>query len=647
VSTHSISLYTLKNTLLLPTVHLVRPDKHNQVTDKDIAEIVKNELFNPSTPRNNICVRQWKHIKNVFSSIIGVIHRLYSTTVGKIFDDEFEDYDMTESDCEQEDQPSDVHMLLQDIQIEFSNIQETMKHLKFQNINDLNVIAEISYELDEGDSLLEEFKKKYREMDNFKDVIELVNNHETNFKEIRAEFNRLVLKHHASCHTLINNYYKDKKLKETPSSDESVVLYDWHAQIYTTCVKVYQDATVNSIKVLIKETPTQTQGVTLSRPSLKKNQPLKNSQLKVESIDLQALIETPSGSKGIESLQNIQRLIGIKNGGNNCYAIASIQSLFTIPDILKRIDEPVVYPSFRERMVKSNGQKESKEEYQHALQDYTQLCSHLDKIKQSLQSLKNVYFTPTSTPLKVHKELIKLKNMIFELKVHPSFLLNEVSAQQDAADFCSVILQTLNYVSEVKNTIIAFNENKQEYKSTEVSTQQIFQLSIKKNSKKRTFQRLIKENIVERVNDTTNSWKYDNSLSFSKYKRTTRLSEKEPPEFISFHIKRYGFDKKTKKPTKIGENFAINSEPMDLALLFSSSMKKPAFYQVVSTVNHLGKTSIHGGHYTSYVKRGNDWYECNDSGISLIDSQKVLEGQAYLVMMQRVDPETIEDDLTE
>ncbi|MCQ2817555.1 MAG: hypothetical protein MJ252_09855 [archaeon] len=41
------------------------------------------------------------------------------------------------------------------------------------------------------------------------------------------------------------------------------------------------------------------------------------------------------------------------------------------------------------------------------------------------------------------------------------------------------------------------------------------------------------------------------------------------------------------------------------------------------------------GHYYSYVKRGNNWYQCNDASVSSISERNALSENAYLLFFRK------------
>ena len=55
----------------------------------------------------------------------------------------------------------------------------------------------------------------------------------------------------------------------------------------------------------------------------------------------------------------------------------------------------------------------------------------------------------------------------------------------------------------------------------------------------------------------------------------------------------------------------------------------PIWYSLYAVVVHHGR--MDSGHYTSFVRRGKDWFACDDSAVVLVSEQQVLECQAYLL----------------
>ena len=52
-------------------------------------------------------------------------------------------------------------------------------------------------------------------------------------------------------------------------------------------------------------------------------------------------------------------------------------------------------------------------------------------------------------------------------------------------------------------------------------------------------------------------------------------------------------------------------------------------YELFGVVVHEG--SISTGHYTVYIKNSGHWYKCDDSVVSLVNQDEVLNSNAYLL----------------
>ncbi len=102
------------------------------------------------------------------------------------------------------------------------------------------------------------------------------------------------------------------------------------------------------------------------------------------------------------------------------------------------------------------------------------------------------------------------------------------------------------------------------------------------------------------------------------YKETCKNQDviSNKPSVVCIQLKRFEYDNKTnvrnkiKTPVQIPINHSIlvNNENID--------------YELKSVIMHEG--TLDSGHYTSLVNYGCDWYECNDSLITLIDIKAKL-----------------------
>lgn len=58
-------------------------------------------------------------------------------------------------------------------------------------------------------------------------------------------------------------------------------------------------------------------------------------------------------------------------------------------------------------------------------------------------------------------------------------------------------------------------------------------------------------------------------------------------------------------------------------------------YDLYAVINHEG--SLHQGHYTSHVKRGGEWFRCQDQKVCVVDENTVLSDSstAYVLFYQQ------------
>jgi hypothetical protein len=76
--------------------------------------------------------------------------------------------------------------------------------------------------------------------------------------------------------------------------------------------------------------------------------------------------------------------------------------------------------------------------------------------------------------------------------------------------------------------------------------------------------------------------------------------------------------------------------PMQLEIgEYMSNLNKarPPPYELVGILVHQGQTCA-SGHYLAYVKKDGEWFRCNDSIITKVDEETVLNQQAYIMMYE-------------
>ena len=96
-----------------------------------------------------------------------------------------------------------------------------------------------------------------------------------------------------------------------------------------------------------------------------------------------------------------------------------------------------------------------------------------------------------------------------------------------------------------------------------------------------------------------------------------------------------------KRFTKVGEmitqkNTQFVSCPIDNLDLSSIIKHKtcPKKYSLYAVSNHTG--SLNGGHYYSHIKKGANWYSCNDIYIQTLNKEDVISDKAYILFYKAI-----------
>jgi ubiquitin carboxyl-terminal hydrolase 20/33 len=124
-----------------------------------------------------------------------------------------------------------------------------------------------------------------------------------------------------------------------------------------------------------------------------------------------------------------------------------------------------------------------------------------------------------------------------------------------------------------------------------------------------------------------------------------RCSLFELPEVLCVHLKRFrlfeygggiGFS------GKVSQYVQFPLDGLDLKrFLHSDCPNKVTNYRLLGTIVHMG--SFTGGHYVAYIRRGDQWYVCDDSRVTPVTPETVAESEAYVLFYQKWDED---EDLT-
>lgn len=152
-----------------------------------------------------------------------------------------------------------------------------------------------------------------------------------------------------------------------------------------------------------------------------------------------------------------------------------------------------------------------------------------------------------------------------------------------------------------------------------------------------TVEQLLDNYVKEDRLDGDNKYNCESCKRKSAATKSMRIAQ--APPVLTFHLKRFGFSLMSwsSKATKV--NNLIDYKPtLDIAKYMTEPGRASTKYRLFAVTCHHG-SSLHYGHYTSYVKGGDgSWYECDDESVRSVRPSDVLQDRsAYLLSYMRVD----------
>lgn len=112
------------------------------------------------------------------------------------------------------------------------------------------------------------------------------------------------------------------------------------------------------------------------------------------------------------------------------------------------------------------------------------------------------------------------------------------------------------------------------------------------------------------------------------------------PRILIIHLKRFSYQRFTSR-RKIDRLVDFPLENFDLAPYVQEKGDVPLKYDLFAVSNHSGNLGF--GHYTAYAKHvlNGEWYNFNDSSVSLASPSSVVSSSAYLLFYHRSDVSSI------
>jgi len=97
------------------------------------------------------------------------------------------------------------------------------------------------------------------------------------------------------------------------------------------------------------------------------------------------------------------------------------------------------------------------------------------------------------------------------------------------------------------------------------------------------------------------------------------------PVILVIHLKRWGYDLNKNK------TFVDIPRLLDVS---DYSLTQECNYELFGIINHEG--SVMGGHYFSYIKKGDDWFMFNDTSVHKVQPSVVISSKNYCLFYRKI-----------
>lgn len=163
----------------------------------------------------------------------------------------------------------------------------------------------------------------------------------------------------------------------------------------------------------------------------------------------------------------------------------------------------------------------------------------------------------------------------------------------------------------------------------------VLDLSLDVPARSKTIDDLFKGLVHEDRLDGDNKYNCENCKKKSAATKAMRIAE--APPVLTLHLKRFGFSfQNPGRMTKVN-NLIDYPQTLDIAPYMTEGRHDGTQYRLFAVTCHHG-TSLHYGHYTSYVLGpSGSWYSADDEDVSPVKLSTVLHDRsAYLLSYMRV-----------
>jgi ubiquitin C-terminal hydrolase len=303
----------------------------------------------------------------------------------------------------------------------------------------------------------------------------------------------------------------------------------------------------------------------------------------------------------------------IANCGNSCYMNSDLQMLLSVPLI-----KEMLLGEWKQIPTRARTEFETVEEYN------VLLANELKVFNETKEQLKHVktrfeeFCTAQATKKQadINKAARNLRDAMWDAGLIED-TQNGRYEQMQAETFVNRLLNAAGYALRSRRRTYGGVEGKEElYVCDEEYSETMITLGIKDGKYEEPYSQTIQGLVNHHFSPQDLPENSREVGGIIAEKDVTKLLE--APEQMFIHIKRFGFegDYPLMHKYKLSDPIAFDTgEVVDFGIAMDKSLtdedQGPYLYEVVGMVEHHG--NINGGHYTSTVKKGDEWYHCNDA----------------------------------
>lgn len=302
---------------------------------------------------------------------------------------------------------------------------------------------------------------------------------------------------------------------------------------------------------------------------------------------------------------------GISNVGNSCYRNAAYQALRGLPFFREKLNQPLrppVPPIFGEKLAT----------YRKDVAEY----KNGEEIRKRLLNFIEILEEAERGGSVSGRDLVKAEKELSDFIFRSTSIVQGAFSQQDGADYARLFFEALRIeipYEHVRSARVG------ETLETDVRKDVYAFLNVPRAPGIKNIQGLIAAVAREEVNDY---WRKHPAHTVE-----TRLlvdsTTGKPAEMLALQLVKTAPDNPS---IEFPENGVI-----DLSRLY----RCPAKYKIASIMMRIGKLSAYSGHYTSYVRKGEQWFYCDDSTVTPVERSRVEEArkEAHVLFLERIPEE--------